>query len=287
MEPTAALVWCPDIEAFCRQPLGRVARSGPFTVWCCDATLSGLSVPPSADLEQLQALFALLARAPLPGMAPPYDAILDERQLTSLSSAGLGLLMGFLSSFTGRKQPLVRRVVLVAPRDPIMAMVATGFGVASSSLVTSLVPNYRVVPDLRAAFRALDRDDAWASILDSAIASTPAPELAELERWIEANLATVRLDLAAKALCRSERSLQRLLQQSGTSFGELIDRKRIALSQERLLRGDKVEAIAAALGFAALSSFYTFFRRRIGMTPAEFRRERREGERGDRIRGPK
>lgn len=271
VEPTAKLAWCPDVEAFCEHPLGRIARSGPFTVWCCDATLSGLSLPPSADLEQLQALFALLARAPLPGMTPPYDAILDERQLTSLSSAGLGLLMGFLSSFTGRRQPLVRRVVLVAPRDPIMAMVASGFGVASSSLVTSLVPNYRVVPDLRAAFRVLDRDDTWATIIDSALAATPAPELAELERWLELNLATVRLDLAAKALGRSERSLQRLLQQSGTTFGELIDRKRIELAQERLLRGDKVEAIAAKLGFAALSSFYTFFRRRVGMTPAEFR----------------
>ncbi len=263
------LRWAPDVEDFCRDPLGRLAKVGPFSLWCIDASLTGLSLPPSADTGQIEALFAISKRSPLPGMQVPYDIIVDERQLSSLSSVAVALFLGFVDAVGEALPRIVRRVLIVSPREPLMAMVASGFGVLSK-----VVPGYRVVDSLRAAFLELGRDPEITTLLDERLARTGAPELAELERLIAVDLQSARLAPIARTLGKSERTLQRLLQESGTSFGELVDRARQERAVARLQAGDKIEHIARDLGFSSASSFSTFFRRRVGTSPGEFRRAR-------------
>lgn len=261
------LRWASDVEDFCRDPLGRLAKVGPFSLWCIDASLTGLSLPPSADLAQIEALFTVSKRSPLPGMQTPYDVIIDERQLVSLSSVAVALFLGFIDSLGELLPKYLRSVRIVSPRDPLMAMVASGFGVLSK-----VVPGYRVVDSLRAAFLELGRDPELTTLLGDRLARTGAPDLAEFERLIAADLQQARLAPIARALGKSERTLQRLLQESGTSFGELVDRARQEQAVARLQAGDKIEQIARDLGFSSASSFSTFFRRRVGMSPGEYRR---------------
>ena len=71
----------------------------------------------------------------------------------------------------------------------------------------------------------------------------------------------------------SKRSLQRRLQQQGTSYRELIGRARFDLACH-LLRdsGLRVLNVAHALGYEDSSNFGRAFRQIAGMGPIEFRR---------------
>ena len=71
------------------------------------------------------------------------------------------------------------------------------------------------------------------------------------------------------------RSLQRHLEEQGTSFrGELVQ-ARVRAAQVMLLETtDSIDSIARALGFKATGAFTTMFGRTVGVSPAEFRRRR-------------
>ncbi|GEM_PF-6771311 len=75
---------------------------------------------------------------------------------------------------------------------------------------------------------------------------------------------------AARQLGMSERSLARGLSKEGTTFSELKDGVRCRLAIERLVRGDRVEDVAGALGFADPSSFHRAFRRWTGRSPGSY-----------------
>jgi AraC-like DNA-binding protein len=71
----------------------------------------------------------------------------------------------------------------------------------------------------------------------------------------------------------SERTLNRRLQQEGTSFREIRGNILAARARQYLLEtDDSVESIAAALGYQDAANFRRAFRRAEGCSPAQFRR---------------
>jgi AraC-like DNA-binding protein len=77
----------------------------------------------------------------------------------------------------------------------------------------------------------------------------------------------------AKSLALSERTLQRRLSESETSFQEVLDEVRRELALARLNRGDgTLTDLAFTLGYADLSAFSRAFRRWTGESPVEYRR---------------
>ena len=81
------------------------------------------------------------------------------------------------------------------------------------------------------------------------------------------------LTAIAKITGYAPRTLQRKLQQSGTSYYKLLDEMRRELSFY-YLREEKiaVSEVAFLLGFSETSAFYRAFRRWTGVPPGEFRR---------------
>ncbi|KAF1053709.1 MAG: HTH-type transcriptional regulator VirS [Stenotrophomonas maltophilia] len=81
-----------------------------------------------------------------------------------------------------------------------------------------------------------------------------------------------RREVVAQALHLSERTLQRRLQEEGSSYQQLLDDTRRQLAEQYLAtpRMTLLE-IAYLLGFSEPSNFFRAFRRWFGMTPGEYR----------------
>jgi AraC-like DNA-binding protein len=82
------------------------------------------------------------------------------------------------------------------------------------------------------------------------------------------------LEEVAAALSASPRTLQRELQQEGTSFTSELDAVKRQVAEQSIASG-RLEIIEVAFitGFTELSAFYRAFRRWTGTTPGEYRRQ--------------
>ncbi|WP_263141719.1 AraC family transcriptional regulator [Pseudomonas sp. RIT-PI-AD] len=75
------------------------------------------------------------------------------------------------------------------------------------------------------------------------------------------------------------RTLQRHLQQEGTSYQRLLDELRRELAEHYLLRSDlAIQEIACYLGFSEPRSFHRSFKLWTGSTPGEYRDVQRQGQ---------
>jgi AraC-like DNA-binding protein len=90
-----------------------------------------------------------------------------------------------------------------------------------------------------------------------------------------------RLDDGRPSLCAvadelnlSVRTLQRRLAAAGWTYRDLVDDVRFAVARQRMARPDApLKAVAVELGFSEQASFTRAFRRWIGFTPGEYRRQ--------------
>ncbi len=79
-------------------------------------------------------------------------------------------------------------------------------------------------------------------------------------------------DSVAQLLHLSQRTLQRRLQEEGTSYQQLLDDTRRELAEQYLGQPNlTLLEVAYLLGFADPSNFFRAFRRWFDMTPGEYR----------------
>jgi AraC-like DNA-binding protein len=100
--------------------------------------------------------------------------------------------------------------------------------------------------------------------------------LAEVRKVLERGLSPrPTLEDVARELRTSSRSLRRGLREMGTSFRALLDEATKVRAQE-LVRGhgDKLEHVAAELGFSDVRTFRRAFKRWTGRSPAAYRKNR-------------
>jgi AraC-like DNA-binding protein len=81
----------------------------------------------------------------------------------------------------------------------------------------------------------------------------------------------VKLDVCARILGVSPRTLQRRLDDGGVTFETLVDGLRRDLAIDGLRRGAMVTEVAMALGYSDTAHFTRAFRRWTGRTPTAFR----------------
>ena len=80
----------------------------------------------------------------------------------------------------------------------------------------------------------------------------------------------------ARRLGLSERSLQRRLQELGTTFHQELVALRLAEARRRMLDSDApLTRIALEVGFASIQQFSTQFREATGEPPSQWRSRRR------------
>lgn len=158
---------------------------------------------------------------------------------------------------------------------------------AIAELVRLLEPN--TSPDLRT-----HADRRLISLLASVVSSSPAASqplpvtarrLADLEDWIEANLAE---GISLGQLCEfaqvGERSLQLAFQaRRGMSPMRFIAERRLAIANQRILSAgtsEDVTAIATKVGFTHLGRFSMAYRAAFGESPSQTLRRSRKARHG-------
>lgn len=109
--------------------------------------------------------------------------------------------------------------------------------------------------------------------------NTSFKQLVQLEHHIEDillstnDMASISTELVADLCGISTRSMQRRLQNEGTSFRLLIDEVKVKKAKGLLSNTEeKIQAISVVLGYADSSHFVRAFKRSTGLTPSEYRR---------------
>ncbi len=269
-----ALRPAPTYDDFLANPLGRFVVDHQFMAWVASPSLIGYTMwgtPGERDVDNI----ARPLDHPHPaGLLPRCNVLFDIRRVESVDFVAFDR---FFATTLRRLPELAQRIARQAVVRPggLVGAIAEGFG-------NLILPSYgwRVV-DSAAHGLAWLGESAMAehlAFLERTVDETRAasPELARLRGWIAAQRAPASIEEAARALGMSRRSLQRALAAAGTSFREESERHLVAQALRHLRETEEtIEVIAQRLGFASLSSFAAFFRRRTGQSPGQARAAKR------------
>ena len=237
-----------------------------------------------------------------------HAAALSER-FSRLTDTGVELRWLEREDAVGHS--ISHRPEVVALRFPIEVMLGTGYRLLSHAFgenvplreVTFAHPSGYPVAAYESLFGCRVRFDAEESALwldrellhrplarrdplarryleahaEQMLAALPAPQppvIAQIREAIMIELATSGAELArvAKRLAMSTRTVQRRLEEHGTSYQDVVDDVRGAMARAPLRdRARSIIDVAFELGYADLKSFYRAFRRWTNTTPAEYR----------------
>jgi AraC-like DNA-binding protein len=130
----------------------------------------------------------------------------------------------------------------------------------------------QVFSELPPALKWLGREPLASELAALRAEARDQGPLAQLREYLAGAVAGATLDLAARALGVSERTLQRRLKEAGTSFLDELAVARVRTA-EVLMRSTsrKLSDIAEAVGCASSQHFSDTFRRIRGVSPREWR----------------
>ncbi len=263
------------LEELARAPVGRYTAGPSWVHFCAAPTLWGVVLwGRPGDGEALQLGQSLLLELAAP--AVPHASLIDCSRLEGADPAAFHLAERYLTAHTEALEKSVLKVALLRPAGLKGATVAGAYEVLPKPYPVS------VFADLQAAWRWLEPERGWPKTPGflaelHAEASSASPVLFELRAWLDAHLAGVELKDAAKALKVSERTLQRKLTDAKVTFTSELSEARLRAAKRLLIETDaKLTSIAIEVGFSSLQHFSALFRKRVSMSPSQFRENARD-----------
>ncbi len=263
------------LDELAHDPVGRFVAGETFVHFCAHAGLWGVVLWGRPDESHARQL----GRSLVLELAPPAErhvSIVDASRLENGNEGAFGALERYVTRYGALLQEWVTKLAIVRSKG------LGGAIVAGAQDVLPLPYPVCVFDDARAALAWLGERSPAAlaerlTELYSEASGTP-PFLGELRALLDATLAGVHVADAAKALCLSERTLQRKLGEAKTTFQlETID-ARVRAAKRMLLDGDApLTTIAIESGCASLQHFNTLFRKRTGELPSAWRKRMRAG----------
>jgi AraC-like DNA-binding protein len=257
-----------DIDAFVADPVGRYVMGGGWLHFCAGPKVWGALLWGRAEKQNLTSLFDLVERTL--EQADEHVSLLDIRGLEHVDLASFGLIGRYMSKHRSTLERRVIRHAIIRAEGLLGAVVSGSYEIFSAPYPVSLFT------DVGSALAWLDPPMDRSSRESLASFCENASGVPSLLTHLHTVLATDldRADLASSAskMGISARTLQRRLQELGTSFRAELDLTRIREGQRRMLQSDSpLTQIAIDLGFSSLQNFSRQFRRVIGETPSAWR----------------
>jgi AraC-like DNA-binding protein len=201
---------------------------------------------------------------------PEHAALMDGRRTRKIEIVSYRLTSDFLAYRRDRLRGRVSQMAAVRPLG-VLGMVAEGF----LRMVPAPFP-LQVFGERGEGLRWMgcERHAPMVDELEAlAIAKGEADDfLLELRRVVDEHLVDGAIDIVAKRLATSVRSLQRRLRSEGTSFQRELNAARVRSAQRLMLESDlPLARIAIVSGFGSAASFSVVFRRHEGLSPSEWR----------------
>lgn len=252
-----------------RRPAGRYLARRTSAHFCVAPELWGVVLwgrPTEEDALELGRSLVL----ELDPRTPPHQSIVDASRLEGGDEGAFGQLERYLRGSAAELRAAVTRLALIRPGGLRGAVVAGAYQVVPSPYPVA------IFDDLDLGLEWLGAQGARDAMVQMIREVTGTPLLltelrALLDRRLDASLAA-----AARALCTSERSLQRRLAEAGVTFQAELADARVRAAQSRLQDGDAaLTTIALEVGCASLQHFNALFRRRTGLSPGAWRRRAR------------
>jgi AraC-like DNA-binding protein len=266
------------VDEMARAPVGRYVAGERFVHFCAAPNLWGVLLwgrPTIEDARQLGRSLVLELGPP----AEPHVSLVDASRLEGADGGAFGALEWFLSRHGDTLSRQVLRLALVRPAGLVGAVVAGVYEVARRPYPVQVVDDVPLALSwLAESGERLGEPDTIAAMLaevHARVSGTPAV-VRSLRAALDAQVATIEIGGAARALGMSQRSLQRKLADQGTSFKEELAAARIRAAERLLLDTDAaLTTIALEVGCASLQHFSAMFRAHTGQSPSAWRRGRR------------
>ena len=251
---------------------------GPsFAHFCKNPSLWGVMLWGRPGRDDI-ALLARTLRFELAEPAIAHGSIVDASRLSGVDASAFEVLDEYVRAHFDALASAVKRLALVRPSGVEGAVVAGFFEVLPRPYPVRVFERTEAALGWLAEQPELDIPAGFAAELDALFveASSTSPLVNALGAHLELNLASPSVADSAKALALSERTLQRRLQEAGTSFQEEVQRARLRVAQRLLLDTDApLTRIAFDAGCASLQHFSAMFRKATGEAPSAWRAKRR------------
>lgn len=267
MSPPPLPPRAPHLADFIADPVGRyfVAGATLCTVITPSAGVVALTGRPGPD--EARAALAAFDALDSPAMRGPVNILLDARRL-SIDLGGLDALVAWvrtrhawLASRIGVQVGLVRYGPAALTLCGVLPFLGPPYPFVVTESPDEAMRRVGLPHDTLAIVDALvDRDIAEPSTIT------------RLRLLLDERQPALPVDVAARALGLSTRTLQRALTQAGTSYGAEVRRARYEVARRLLLEtDDKVAEVARRVGISE-SALTELTRTIAGCTPAALRR---------------
>ncbi|MFO0556165.1 MAG: helix-turn-helix transcriptional regulator [Polyangiaceae bacterium] len=262
-----------DIEDFLSAPADSYVRGSSFVFFFdAQAGLYGTLLAGCLSEDDARTLCRCYPREVRPGLDRPYPSLFDASGLDGLDASGFSVMLDYFTSFSAVHAELVTKVAIVHGAG------LAGATVAGFAQVVGLRAPARLFSSRADALAWLVGDDPCiASSLDALARSLVTEDalVARLRGCLAANLKQASLSQTARALGVSVRTLQRSLQDAGTTFQAEHTHARLSAAKRLLIETDqKLAAIGHAVGCATPQQFSEWFRKHTAASPSAWRRER-------------
>lgn len=252
-------------QYFIANPLGGMTAGQNWLAWQAHSRLGGVVFWNTLDRACVSEVLALWMAVVAPPSGTEVSAVFDIRHVRTIDSSAFAALDSGLPPLWPDVDLVVRPV---CDSTIVSATILGGLHLLRDKRVAPASTNYTVLGLLR---------PSDVMCLESTVQRFIEPNMVErLSRWLAAAVTTPPIERACETLGVSTRTLQRVLAGAGTSYRELcLEAKRSRLADAVLGSNDKLDAVAASLGFTSGSSMSTTFKRMFGESPSEFRLKHR------------